>query len=107
MSQGALFGVTVPPGLKLGARQMLALERLAEKPLTSEEIGVAVHRHRSCSYCKPGEPCQYAASEGAEVASSLRRHGLTKFSRKRRVWYLVERGLPPERQSSQSDQIPY
>ena len=106
MSQGSLFGLTVPPGLKLGARQMLALESLAERPLSSEQIGIAIHARRRCDYCKPERPCQFVSVEGAEVGASLRKHGLTKFSRKRGVWYLVETGLPPD-QAAHGQQIPF
>jgi hypothetical protein len=106
MSQGALFGVTVPPGLKLGSRQMFALESLGAGPLSSEQLGVAIHARRRCDYCKPDRPCQFVQTEGAEVGASLRRHGLARFSRKRGVWYLVETGLPPD-QTAQGRQIPF
>lgn len=96
--QAALFGVTVPPGLKLGDRQWAALDALKEGPLSSADLGTRIHlspRTRICDYCLNEMECWWAESDGASVGSSLRKHGLTKFSRKLGVWYLVETGLPP------------
>ena len=89
---------------------MTALDALKDGPLTSAELGVRIHRDarsRICDYCRNGLDCFYAEADGAHVAASLRSHGLTKFSRKRGVWYLVELGLPPEAQSRADDQIPF
>lgn len=95
--QRVLFGVTVPPEVKLTERQWFALNTIASKPQSSEQLGVELHRRRGCGYCKPGTPCQYAASEGAHMGGTLRQKGLVKFRRKGQrvgVWYLVEQGAP-------------
>ena len=105
--QGALFGISVPPGLKLGDRQWLVLEELKREPRTSFQLGEAAHRKRGCNYCSKGLECYYAESEGAQVASSLRSHGLVKYSRLRGVWYLVETGLPPAWSDAQDQPIPF
>lgn len=108
--QSALFGITVPPDVKLGPRQWAGLEALKDGPLSSADLGVRIHkdsRSRICDYCQSGLDCFYAEADGAHVAASLRSHGLTKFSRRRGVWYLVELGLPPEPQSRPDDPIPF
>jgi hypothetical protein len=106
--QPALFGVSIPPGLRLGPNQHLVLEMLAERPCSSEELGAAIHARR---HDQPEHFCDFCAGEGASVASSLRSHRLVKHARKLGVWYLVEKGRPNERpkrtSSAQTDVIPF
>lgn len=103
--QLALVGPATPPDLKLTARQRFALEFIAQKPCSSEELGAALHEYRGthaattlCRWCQP---------EGAGMGSRLRDDGLVKFRRKLGVWYLVEHGAPKPQRGSQSDDIPF
>ena len=108
--QLALVGPSTPPELKLTRRQRFALEFIHRRPVSSEELGAALHEfrmmeggrgHRAenrCDWCKP---------EGASMGSRLRTDGLVKFSRKLGVWYLREAGMPVPDRGAQSDVIPY
>lgn len=105
--QGALFGITVPPDVKLTERQWFALETIASAPVTSERLGLGLHRRRGCRFCTDG-PCQYAEAEGAQMGNRLRELGLVRLRRKghkRPVWYLAEQGPPGRSSGAQSDDI--
>ena len=104
--QGALFGIKVPPDVKLTEKQWFALEMIATKPVSSSDLGVALHRRRGCSYCQPDRPCAFAAPEGADMGAALRSKGLVRYTRKLGVWYLVESGMPKRRTSAQTDVLP-
>jgi hypothetical protein len=108
--QLALVGPATPPDLKLTRRQRFALEFIARRPVSSEELGAALHEfrmleggrgHRAegrCDWCQP---------EGASMGNRLRELGLVRFTRKLGVWYLQETGPPPPDRGAQSDVIPY
>lgn len=103
--QVALFGISVPPEVKLTERQWFALETIANLKPSSEKLGLELHRRRGCTYCKGDKACQYASGEGAQVGSRLRELGLVRFRRKGDgFWYLVVAAeLPPP----DPDDIPY
>lgn len=100
--QAALFGVSIPPGLRLGPNQHYVLKLLQERPRSSVELGQAIHTRR---HSQPEHSCRFCESEGASVGASLRNHGLVRFSRKLDVWYLVEQGKPKRLSGAQSDDI--
>lgn len=102
--QTTLFGITVPPEVKLTERQWFALETIASARPSSAKLGLELHRRRGCSYCTGDRPCQYAAGEGAQMGSRLRELGLVRFSRKKDHWYLV---VPGEQPAAGPDDIPY
>jgi hypothetical protein len=62
-----------PPAPKLGARQQLVHQALLDGGwLTDSDAGLLIHLARGCRFCRPGEPCRYAAGEGRAVLASLR-----------------------------------
>jgi hypothetical protein len=90
--QLSLVGPATPPNLRLTRRQRFALEFIARRPVSSDELGAALHEYRgthaaqrTCHWCKP---------EGAGMGSRLRELGLVRFARNLGVWYLVEQGRP-------------
>jgi len=108
--QLTLVGTPTPPGMKLTERQRFALEFIAHRPVSSEELGAALHEfrmleggrgHRAesrCDWCKP---------EGASMGGRLRSLGLVRFTRKLGVWYLLETGPPAPDRGAQTGEIPY
>jgi hypothetical protein len=90
--QLALVGPATPPDLHLTKRQRFGLEFIARKPVSSEELGAALHEYRgthpaqrACRWCKP---------EGAGMGARLREMNLVRFARALGVWYLLEQGRP-------------
>lgn len=107
--QLALVGPATPPDLKLTKRQRFALEFIAQKPVSSEELGAALHEYRDAHPAT--KTCRWCEAEGASMGSRLRQDGLVRFARNLKVWYLVEKGRPErsvaDAQSAQSDEIPF
>jgi hypothetical protein len=102
--QTALFGISVPPEVKLTERQWFALETVANLRPNSAKLGLELHRRRGCSYCKGEQACQYASGEGAQMGNRLRELGLVRFSRKKDHWYLA---VPTAVPAPDPDDIPY
>ncbi len=90
--QLALVGPATPPELKLTKRQRFALEFVAHKPVSSEDLGAALHEYRGAHPVQ--RPCHWCKAEGSGMGSRLRELGLVKFARNLGVWYLVEQGRP-------------
>jgi hypothetical protein len=108
--QLALVGPATPPDLKLTARQRFALELIAEKPCSSEELGAALHEYRLLEGGRGhgrDSRCTWCKAEGASLGSRLRKDGLVKFARTLGVWYLSEDGRPKVAREPQSDDIPF
>lgn len=110
--QLALVGPATPPGLRLTPRQRFALEFIAHRPVSSEELGAALHEWTLREGKGRGHlatsRCDFCSSTGAEMGNRLRQDGLVRFARSLGVWYLVERGKPYEPVSgSQTDEIPF
>jgi hypothetical protein len=109
--QLALAGPATPPNLHLTRRQRFALEFIAQRPCSSEELGAALHAYRlgegkgghlietTCRWCQP---------EGAAMGARLREFKLVRFARNLKVWYLEENGRPQDAdKSAQTDEIPF
>lgn len=105
--QLALVGPATPPDLHLTKRQRFALEFIARRPVSSEELGAALHEYRGSHPAQ--RPCRWCQGEGAGMGSRLREDGLVRFARNLKVWYLVEAGRPEKasESDSQTDAIPY
>ncbi len=102
--QLALVGTATEPDLKLTKRQRFALEFIAQRPVSSEELGAALHEYRGSHRAE--HPCRWCKGEGAGMGSRLREDGLVRFARNLKVWYLAEQGRPVDR-GLQTDEIPY
>lgn len=109
--QLALVGPSTPPDLKLTQRQRFALELIAQKPLSSEGLGAALHEFRMLEGGRghrAEDRCDWCKAEGAHMGDRLRRDGLVRFARHLAVWYLAEQGRPAESaESAQTDVIPF
>lgn len=103
--QLALVGPATPPDLHLTKRQRFALEFIAHRPVSSEELGAALHEYRGTHRAE--QPCRWCQPEGAAMGSRLREDGLVRFARKLGVWYLEENGRPKPVNGAQTDEIPY
>jgi hypothetical protein len=103
--QLALVGPATPPDLKLTARQRFALEFIAHRPVSSEELGAALHEYRGAHPAQ--RPCRWCEAEGAGMGARLRQDGLVRFARYLKVWYLAEQGRPKALSGSQTDDIPF
>lgn len=108
--QLALVGPATPPDLHLTRRQRFALEFVAHRPVSSEELGAALHAYRQAEG-KGGHSvqttCHWCRPEGAAMGARLRELKLVRFARKLGVWYLEEDGRPKAAGGAQSDEIPY
>jgi len=98
-------GVATPPELRLTRRQRFALEFIAQKACSSEDLGAALHEYRDAHSVTSG--CQFCRPEGAAMGARLRQFGLVRWSRKLGVWYLVEVGMPKPDRGAQTDEIPF
>ena len=108
--QLALIGLATPPDLKLTKRQRFALELIARKPLSSEELGAALHEYRMQDGGRGHRAenrCRWCKAEGAHMGAALRRDGLVRFARALAVWYLEENGRPRASSEAQTDDIPF
>lgn len=108
--QLALVGPATPPDVQLTRRQRFALEFIAHRPVSSEELGAALHQYRQGEGKRGHDAaarCQFCQMEGAAMGKRLREDGLVRFARSLGVWYLVEDGRPKSVSSPQSDEIPY
>ena len=103
--QLALVGPATPPNLHLTKRQRFALEFIAHRPVSSEELGAALHEYRGTHPAQ--RPCRWCKAEGAGMGSRLRSDGLVRFARKLGVWYLEEDGRPKALGGAQTDVIPF
>lgn len=101
----ALVGPATPPDLKLTKRQRFAFELISRKPLSSEDLGAALHEYRGSHPFQ--RPCQFCRPEGAGMGSTLREKGLVRFARNLKVWYSLETGRPKPDRGAQTDEIPY
>lgn len=102
--QLSLVGPATPPELKLSKRQRFALEFIARRPVSSEELGAALHEYRRAHVAQ--KACRWCQAEGAEMGQRLRQDHLVRFARRLKVWYLVENGRP-EAVASTSDPDSY
>lgn len=113
--QLALVGPATPPCLKLTPRQRFALEFISRRPVSSEELGAALHEWTMREGKGRGHiaqmRCDFCQTTGAEMGNRLRREGLMRFARNLGVWYLVEQGRPADApkaiRSAQAEVIPF
>jgi hypothetical protein len=97
MEQLALVGAATPPNLHLTRRQRFALEFIHHRPVSSEELGAALHQYRKGEGGKghdATERCDFCQVEGAGMGARLREFGLVRYARNLEVWYCVEDGRP-------------
>ena len=108
--QLSLVGPATPPDLHLTKRQRFALELIAHKPISSEELGASLHEYRMRGGGRGHTAqtrCDWCKSEGAHMGSTLRKHGLVRFARNLTVLYLEEKCRPKGDRGSQTDEIPF
>lgn len=108
--QLALVGPATPPDLKLTKRQRFALELVARRPVSSEELGAALHEYRMQGGGRghrSEDRCRWCKAEGAHMGATLRKDGLVRFARYLSVWYLEENGRPRGSSGAQTDDIPF
>ncbi len=108
--QLTFVGPATPPDLRLTKRQRFALEFVARRPVSSEELGAALHEFRMLeggSGHRAESRCDWCKSEGANMGSRLRKDGLVRFARALGVWYLEEDGRPQPARGAQTDEIPF
>lgn len=98
MSQLAFDGSPVPPGVRVTARQRLAVEYVAAKqPVPSDELGAVLHADRLARGGRGhsvDERCEWCRSEGREMGAALRRLGLVR-ERRGAGWVLEGAAAPP------------
>lgn len=108
--QLALVGPATPPDLHLTKRQRFALEFIAHRPVSSEELGAALHEYRAHEGGRGHRAesrCDWCKAEGAHMGSRLREMKLVRFARYLSVWYLAEGGKPKVDRGAQTDVVPF
>lgn len=108
--QLALVGPATPPELKLTRRQRFALELIAQRPMSSVDLGAALHEYRQQNGGRghgATSTCAWCDAEGAHMGATLRKHGLVRYARNLGVWYVAEDGRPKADRGTQTDTIPF
>ena len=103
-------GAATPPELKLTRRQRFALELITHTPLSSENLGAALHEYRMKEGGKGHDarrPCQFCRAEGAHMGDALRKKKLVRFARNLAVWYSEDKGRPKTARELATTDIPF
>ena len=74
------------PGTALTEQQRRAYNLTHGRGATALDVGTALHAARSCRFCIPGRPCQYAESGGRAILGALRKKGLVTRRRESGRW---------------------
>lgn len=83
-----------PAEVRLGPRQQLVYDELAERTLTDADAGALVHEAQGRHALE--RPCDWCAHAGRQMLTSLRRHGLVTRRRSGR-WERKDIGMPEAR----------